>query len=58
MPDSKGRSEADMLSSPATVVTSTPDTVVAPKVAVGKMDDGLFARAVVNEPTAVRLPDG
>lgn len=47
-----------MLSLPATLETSMPDIVVAPKVATEKMDEGLFARAVVNAPAAVRLPDG
>ena len=58
VPDSKGESTADMLSSPAMVETSMPDMVVAPKVVTEKMDEGLSARAVVNAPAAVRLPDG
>ena len=58
MPDSRGGSTADTLSSPATLETSMPDMVVAPKVVTGKMDEGLFARAVMNAPAAVRLPDG
>ena len=58
VPDSKGKSTADMPSSPAMVETSMPDMVVAPKVVTEKMDEGLSARAVVNAPAAVRLPDG